>query len=198
VTWYEFLLFVHIAMAAIWVGGGTMLQFVALRTLRAADPVRLADFARDVEWIGNRVLVPASGLAVISGVWLVIDSDVWGFGDDWIVIGLILFAVTFLAGALFFGPEAGRLGKLMDAEGPTSPVVQLRLQRLLALTRADLMVLFLILFDMSTKPKWGDLSLWVAIVGFAILAGILVKNGLSSRLAVAGAEPTYSSSSTSS
>jgi uncharacterized membrane protein len=197
VTWYEFLLFVHIATAAIWVGGGTMLQFVALRTMRASDPVRMADFARDVEWIGNRVLVPASGLAVISGIWMVIDSDFWGFGDDWIVIGLVLFAVTFLAGALFFGPEAGRLGKLIDAEGPTSQVVQMRLQRLLALTRADLMVLFLIIFDMSTKPEWGDLSLWIALAGFAILAGVLVRHGLRSRLAAAGAEPSYSSSSTS-
>jgi hypothetical protein len=44
------------------------------------------------------------------------------------------------------------------------------MQRLIALTRADLMLLFLIIFDMSTKPEWGDLSLWVAIAGFAALA----------------------------
>jgi hypothetical protein len=53
------------------------------------------------------VLIPASALAVVSGVLLVIDSDVWGFGDDWIVLGIVLFAITFLAGALFFGPNRG-------------------------------------------------------------------------------------------
>jgi uncharacterized membrane protein len=197
-TWYEFLLFFHIAMAVIWVGGGTMIQFFALRTLKATDPMRMAEFAGDVESIGNRVFIPASLLAFVSGVWMVIDSDFWGFGDDWIVIALILFAITFLAGALFFGPEAGRIKKQIEAEGPTSPAVQARIQRILALSRADLMVLFLLIFDMSTKPEWGDLSLWVAIAGFAILAGILVKNGLSARLAAASAEPSYSSSSTSS
>jgi hypothetical protein len=87
------------------------------------------------------VLIPASALAVVSGVLLVIDSDVWGFGDDWIVLGIVLFAITFLAGALFFGPESGRLGKLAEAEGPTSPAVLAKLQRVLALTRADLMLL---------------------------------------------------------
>ena len=197
-TWYEFLLFFHVSMAVVWVGGGAMIQFFALRIMKATDPMRMAEFGRDVEWISTRVFIPASLLAVVSGVWLVIDSDFWGFGDDWIVIGLILFAITFLAGAGFFGPESGRLSKLAESEGPTAPVVQHRMQRLIALSRADLMLLFLIIFDMSTKPEWGDLSLWVALAGFAILAGILVRNGLNTRLAAAGAEPSYSSSSTSS
>jgi uncharacterized membrane protein len=197
-TWYEFLLFFHISMVVIWVGGGTMIQLFALRILKATDPMRMAEFGQDVEFISTRAFIPASLLAVVSGVWLVIDSDFWGFGDDWIVIGLILFAITFLAGALFFGPESGRLGKLAETEGPTSPLVQRKLQRLLALSRADLMLLFLIIFDMATKPEWGDLSLWVAIAGFAILAGILVRQGLNARLAGAAAEPSYSSSSTSS
>jgi hypothetical protein len=68
-------------------------------------------------------------------------------------------------------------------------MVQARMQRIIALTRADLMLLFLIIFDMSVKPAWGDLSLWVAIAGFAALAAILVRNGLNARLAGAAAEP---------
>ena len=188
-TWYEFLLFAHISAAVIWVGGGTIAQFFALRAMRASDPVRLAEFGADVEWIANRTLLPSSAIAFVTGIWLVIDSDFLGFGDDWIVIGLILFAITFLAGALYFGPEAGRVGKLADTEGPASPVFQARLQRLLALTRADLMILFLIIFDMATKPEWGDLSLWVAIAGLAALAAILVRNGLKAKVASAAAEP---------
>jgi uncharacterized membrane protein len=186
-SWYEFLLFVHISMAVIWVGGGAMLQVFGLRAMRAPDPMRLVEFGGDVEWIGNRVLVPSSLLAVVSGVWLVIDSDFIGFGDDWIVIGIVLFAITFLAGALFFGPESGRLGKLIEAEGPGSPAVQAKLKRLLALTRADLMLLFLIIFDMSVKPSWSDASLWIAVLAFAALAVLLVRNGLNAQLAAAPA-----------
>jgi uncharacterized membrane protein len=182
-TWYEFLLFFHIAMAVIWVGGGAMMQLFGLRAISATDPMRLVQLGQDIEWISTRVFIPASLLAVVSGVLLVIDSDFWGFGDDWIVIGIVLFAITFLAGALFFGPESGRLGKLTEAEGPTSPLVLAKLRRLLALTRADLMLLFLLIFDMAVKPEWGDASLWIAVLAFAALAALLVRHGLNAQLA---------------
>ncbi|HEU0303372.1 MAG TPA: DUF2269 family protein [Gaiellaceae bacterium] len=182
-TWYEFLLFFHVATAAVWVGGSAMIQLFALRALRAQDPHRMADFAGDVEFVGNRVLVPVSLLAVVSGVLLVIDSDFWGFGDDWITLGLILFAVTFLAGAMFFGPESGRIKKLIAADGPSSPEVQARIRRILALTRADLVLLFLLIFDMAVKPSWDEAWLWVAVAVFAALAALLVRNGLQARLA---------------
>jgi hypothetical protein len=174
-------------MAALWVGGAAMMQFFGLRAMQATDPMRLVDIGQDIEWIGNRVLIPASAPAVVSGVLMVIDSDVWGFGDDWIIIGIVLFAITFLAGALFFGPESGRLGKLAAAEGPTSPAVLAKLQRLLALTRADLMLLFLIIFVISVKPSWSDVSFWLAVLVLAALAALLVWNGLNARLEAAPA-----------
>ena len=43
---------------------------------------------------------PGLLLAVVSGVLLVVDSDFYDFGDDWIVIALVLYATTFLAGLL--------------------------------------------------------------------------------------------------
>jgi uncharacterized membrane protein len=167
-----------------------MMQFFALRAMRASDPMRLAVFGQDVEWIGNRFLTSAAGIAAVSGVLMVIDADFWGFGDDWILIGIGLFAVTFLAGTFFFGPESGRIGRLVESEGPASPVVQARIKRILALSRADLMLLFLIIFDMSVKPSFGDASLWIAILVFAALGAVLVRNGLNTRLAGAPAPAT--------
>ena len=186
-SFYEFLLFVHIAMAAIWAGGAVMIQFFALRILASGEPVRQVALGGDVEWIGNRLLVPASLLAVVSGVLLVIDSEAWGFGDDWIVIGLILFAITFVAGAFFFGPEGKRIGKLAEAEGPTSPVVQARVGRILAFSRPDIVLLFLIIFDMSVKPSFGDPELWIAVAVGAVLAFLLARHGLRTRVRPAAA-----------
>ena len=56
-TWYELFLFVHILMAIVWVGGGVMLQLLALRVLPANDAARTAGFAGDVEQIGTKVFV---------------------------------------------------------------------------------------------------------------------------------------------
>jgi uncharacterized membrane protein len=167
-TFYEFLLFLHIAGAAIWVGGGAMLQFFGLRVLASGDSNRLAEFAGNVEWVGSRFLTSASLLALLSGLGLVWESDFWGFGDDWIVIGLILFAITFLAGAGFFGPESGRIKKLIESEGAAA--AQERVKRLIVLTRIDLMILLLLIFDMTVKPSFDDG--WVLLGAIAIAAAL--------------------------
>jgi hypothetical protein len=101
----------------------------------------------------------------------VIESDFYGFGDDWIVIGLALYAATFLAGLLYLGPEAGRVGKL-QAEG--SPEAGARMQRLVFLARLDLALLFLLIYDMTVKPDFGDTAsiLW-GVLGAAVVAGLV-------------------------
>ena len=180
-SWYAFLLFVHISMAAIWVGGAVMIQFFALRILSSGEPARQVALGGDVEWISNRLIVPASLLAVVSGVLMVVEAEFWSFGDDWIVIGLILFGITFAAGAGFFGPESKRIGKLAEAEGPTSPAVQARIGRILALSRPDIVLLFLLIFDMSVKPSFGVVSLWIALALAAVLAFVLARHGLATR-----------------
>jgi uncharacterized membrane protein len=106
------LLFLHVTVAVIWVGGALMMQFFGVRASMSGDPRRMAALGEDIEWIANRVFIPASLLAFVSGVLLVVESDFYGFGDDWIVMGLVLYATTFFAGLLFLGPESGRIGKL--------------------------------------------------------------------------------------
>jgi uncharacterized membrane protein len=169
-TWYELWLFLHIAAAAIWVGGGTMIQLFALPVLASGDAGRLAEFAQSVERIANRALVPASLGALLTGFALVINGEFVELGDDWIVIGLVLFGITFLAGAAFFGPEAGRIAKQVQAEGAEAAVPRIR--RILVLTRIDLMVLFLIIFDMSVKPSFDDG--WTIVGGLAGAAALAV------------------------
>jgi uncharacterized membrane protein len=170
-SWLEFLLFAHIVMAIAWVGGGLMMQFFGLRAMASGDPERFATFGSDVEWIANRVLVPGSILAFVTGVLLVVESEAYGFGDDWIVIALVLYATTFLAGLIVLGPEAGRLGKLPEG----SPEAVPRRRRLILLSRLDLVLLFLIVYDMAVKPEFGETSLilW-GLAGAAVAAGLLV------------------------
>ncbi len=175
---YEVLLFAHIALATIWLGGVVMMQLFALRALRARAPERLAQVAADVEWISNRVLLPAALGVFLLGLFLVWDGP-WSFGDDWVLIALGLFAVTFLAGAVFFGPESGRIGKLIASEGIESAATQARIRRILALSRADAVVLYLIAYDMVVKPSFDDTGAILLGLGVAaLLAALLVWRGL--------------------
>lgn len=170
-TLYDFLLFLHVAAAVIWVGGSAMFQLMGLRVKAKGDPAELADFAGSVEMIGNRALVPAALTALLAGFALVWESEFWTIGDDWIVIGLILFGITFLTGAAFFGPEFGRIRKLVAAEGIDA--AQARIRRVIVLTRIDLVILFLIIFDMSVKPSFSDgWTITGGLVGAALLAAL--------------------------
>jgi len=174
-TWYQFWKFLHVGFAVTWVGGGAVSQFYALRALRDGSAERIAQFALDVKWVGDRVLVGAALGAFLTGLTLVWNAPFWTIGNDWIVIGLVLFAVTFLTGALFFGPEAGRIAKQLEAEGAASPGAQARIRRLLVLSRVDLVVLFLIVFDMVVKPSFSDgWTIVGALVVAAVVAALLV------------------------
>jgi uncharacterized membrane protein len=170
VSWSELLLFLHISAAVIWIGGGLMMQFFGLRASMSGDPRRLGELGEDIEWIANRVFIPSSLGAFVTGVLLVIESDFYGFGDDWIVIGLLLYATTFLAGLLFLGPESARIGKLM-VEG--SPEVGPRTMRLILLARLDLVLLFLLLYDMAVKPELFDRALLEGLAAAALAAGLI-------------------------
>jgi uncharacterized membrane protein len=177
VSRYDVLLFFHIAMAVIWVGGGLMIQFFGMRATAAGDE-RAAAFLVDVEWIANRFLTTSSALAFASGVFMVVDGP-WSFGDDWIVIGLVLFGITFVAGTAFFGPESKRLANLIAEHGFDSPQAQRRVARLILASRLDLVLLFLILYDMAVKPNFGDAATIVAgLAGAAVAAGLVLWRGL--------------------
>jgi uncharacterized membrane protein len=170
-TWHTFLLFFHVAMAVVWVGGALMMQFFGVRVMSSGDPVRKAAFGPDVKWIADRVFIPGSLLAFVSGVLLVLESDFYGFGDDWIVIGLALYATTFLAGILVLGPEAARVGKLT---GEGSPDAGPRTLRLVFLSRLDLVLLWLIVYGMTVKPDFGDAASILWGVAGAVVAAALV------------------------
>jgi uncharacterized membrane protein len=182
-TWFDLFFYLHISAVAVWLGGAAAIQFFALRALRSDDAVRTANFASDVEWFGTRVLMPSSLVVVVMGVSMVLDSSTIGFGDDWVIIGLVLFAVTFIAGAAFFGPESGRIAKLIETEGPTSPAVGARVRRILALSRADLVLLFLVAFNMVAKPNFSSASLWIAAAVAVVAAVLLVFEGLNAQVA---------------
>ncbi|MGH3045474.1 MAG: DUF2269 family protein [Gaiellaceae bacterium] len=171
-TWYTFLLFVHVSMAIVWLGGALMMQFFALRAI-AAGPERAVAFTGDAEWVGKRVLTGASLLAVISGILLVVEGP-WSFGDDWIVIGLVLFGISFLSGVTFLNPESGRLGKVIAEQGLESPEAQRRMARIILYSRIELVLLFLIVFDMTVKPEVGDTGAVLFGLGAAAAAAALI------------------------
>src|SRR5262245_41145111 len=155
-------------MAVAWVGGALTLIVLGHR-IGSTAPEQMASFGHNIDWVAKRVFIPASLTAVVTGVLMVIDSDFYGFGDDWIVLGLVLYATTFLAGLLFLSPESARIGKLTQEGSPEAPA---RTMRLIFLARRDPTLLFLIIYVMTVKPQFGGEELWIGVVGALVAGGL--------------------------
>src|SRR5687767_9061274 len=94
---YDLYLFLHIAAAVIWVGGGFMIIMMAIQAEKTRDDNRLAVMFVQVGEVVNRVIVPASISVVILGILMIVDGP-WSFSYLWIVLGLIGYLATFVTG----------------------------------------------------------------------------------------------------
>ncbi len=97
---YDWLLFLHALAAMVWVGGGIMLAVAAGRVLRDPAPSAISRFTAGLRVLGPLVLAPATLAVVALGLWLVLETAAWDFGQLWIQLGLALFAAAFLVGAI--------------------------------------------------------------------------------------------------
>lgn len=148
---YNTVVFVHILMAIIWVGGAITLQIYATLATRAG-PQQTADFAKNAEFIGQRIFMPASIILLLVGLWMVFGWDYWSFTDAWVLVGLAGIAFSIIVGAGFVGPESGRVGKLVAEKGMDDPEVATRISRILRISRIELVVLIVVIWDMTYKP----------------------------------------------
>ena len=148
---YELLLSLHILAASVWVGGGVMSHVFAHLAARSQDPARQQAFAADSEWVGGRVFGTAAGLTLLFGIALVINGN-WAFTDAWILIGIAIWLGSMVIGAVFITGEGKRLAAAVEVNGPGSPEAAQRLARITLLSRIDLAILVLAIFDMAIKP----------------------------------------------
>jgi uncharacterized membrane protein len=149
---YDLLKLVHVLAAIIWVGSGVYFQFQATRLRRAGDGSKLAAFALDVEFAGKALLGPASGIVLTFGILMVWYAPQWSLSDAWILIGLGGAIATGITGTFFLGPSAGRIGKVVQAEGLGSPNVAPLIARILTVSRIDQVVLLVVIWAMVFKP----------------------------------------------
>jgi uncharacterized membrane protein len=82
-----------------------MIQAFAFRITRTGDARRQAEFAKDTEVVGMRVFMPSTWLLLLAGIGMMVNLH-WSWGQNWIVLGLIAFAFSFVVGAGFLSPEA--------------------------------------------------------------------------------------------
>src|SRR3954469_20172429 len=177
-TWYTLFKSVHVLAAAVWFGGAMMIQALAFRVTRTGDARRQAEFAKDSEIVGMRVFIPATWLLLLSAIGMMVNIDL-SWGQNWIVFGLIAWAVSFAVGAGFLGPEGGRIAAVIERGGPSSAEAQGRIRRILLISRCELVVLLAVIVNMVVKPVGNAGWFWGLLI--AMLAGIAIVIAVSRR-----------------
>jgi uncharacterized membrane protein len=169
-SYYEILLFLHIAGATIWVGSAFLLQALLYRARTTDDTVLIERISSHTQWLAQRIFIPTSLAVLVLGILLTIEGP-WTFGQLWIVIALAAFAGTFLFGVGVIEPEGKRLHAAAAAHGPEHPETRRHNGRMDAYMKLDLALLFVVVFDMALKPTADDVA--TLVLGGAVLVGTI-------------------------
>jgi hypothetical protein len=105
----EFLLIIHILSAAAWIGGGLLSGFVAPRLARSGIEGAPLAWALVAAEAGMKYFNPAGILTALSGVGLVLTSDIYGWSDTFVSIGLGVAIAAALIGGLAHRPGSVRI-----------------------------------------------------------------------------------------
>ena len=144
--------FFHVVAAIVWLGGGFMLVMVGLRVRSSANPQAIAEIARTIPFIGIRVMGPAWIVLLVTGIWMVLGSSAWSFTQLWVLLGLGLFAVAFLVGAIYMSQAGIRLDRAAKEGAQSAADLPSLLQRWLLGYAVILAVLLVAVGDMVFKP----------------------------------------------
>jgi len=172
-TWYEFLLFVHLAGAIVWLGGAFLFQVYGMIELRTGDTAAIARFAGNAGKIGERLFTPTSLVVVLAGVGLMMNGD-WPWGRLWVIFALVAFTGSFLLGVTTLAPTAKRI----PVVGPETPEGQALIRKIFGLLRIDLMFMFAIVFAMVVKPTSDDVWVVVVVAALLVAGAALVLRGM--------------------
>jgi hypothetical protein len=175
-SYYNVLLFLHIAAAVVWVGGGAALTILGTR-FATVDTTGLEGLFRQSAWLSSRVFTPASLVVLVAGILLVIEGP-WSFSHLWVELGLLGFAASFVTGLFVLLPRAKAIdGMLRGSGGMTAEAVGATRQ-LFVLSRIDYAVLFLVVAAMTLKPSVEDTWTLVAMAAVLVAAIALVARDL--------------------
>ncbi len=149
-TIYELWLFLHLSAAMVWIGGAVAVQVFAALAKASGDPARSAALGKDTGVVARWLFMPASLVVLVSGILLVNEGN-WDWGEWFVVLGLVGWAVVSFTAFGYLSRSLSRVGMRMATEGP-SPELGAEMNRLILLARTLIVVLFVVVLVMVVKP----------------------------------------------
>ena len=144
VTLYHVLLFVHILLGVVWIGG----QIIAAE--RSRDPVRVVDAYVGLAAVNRKLFLIPSWAVTGFGIWLVVETN-RSFTELWIILAMVGSLLAAGVGLVVLAGEGMRISRMVR-EGRDREVVLARIFRLSRLRKVHTLVLVGVLALMIWKP----------------------------------------------
>lgn len=143
----DWLLLIHVVAAGTWLGAGIVLFLLGRYAGQTGSESKII---RIYEWVGPRIGGPITVLIPVTGVWMVLRNDSWGFTDLWVILGLVLFIAMLALALVGHTPNYKRV-RLARENGDVARVVRLA-RRGFALAGVEVAVLLVLFGIMVFKP----------------------------------------------
>jgi len=144
---YDAVVALHV-MAIVVAFGVVFAYPVVLPWLRRSHPGSMA-VAHEVQVrLGRYVITPAATLALLAGVYLASDADLWG--EVWVLVPFVILVAILGVGGAVFAPTERRLAGLA-AGGVDSAEYDATFRRLLGAQTVVAVLVLVAIFLMVTK-----------------------------------------------
>ncbi|MDH3189194.1 MAG: hypothetical protein OEM39_00920 [Acidimicrobiia bacterium] len=111
-AYHDILLVLHISGAGIWLGANFM-QALVPGLIGPTNPAA-ASWFRVTEKLSGRLYIPVGVTVLVTGVLLVLNSDLYGFGSVFVSIGFAAVVIGAVLGSTVFGPKSVAIADAID------------------------------------------------------------------------------------
>ncbi|GMQ84524.1 MAG: hypothetical protein BMS9Abin07_0088 [Acidimicrobiia bacterium] len=143
---HEWLLFIHILSAVVYVGGGVTVTMQATAATGAPSQfLRFADLA-------GRMIGIGAVFTLLTGVALVLESDVWSFTTTFVIIGIGVVTASGAVEGMYSRKKVAAIEAAIEQGGPEAPEVSAGLRQVILVNATVIAFLVLVIWAMVFKP----------------------------------------------
>lgn len=149
---YLWLKFLHVAAVIVWIGGTTVIAALTNRAAGTDDPADIRNAIGVGLYIGPRIVGPASGLALLLGLFAVWAGHL-RILTPWVVWGLLGFLAHVLIGGILLRKNGERIHGLAGAGSVDHVQLKEALGRQRGLAALYLLTMLSVIWAMVMKPQ---------------------------------------------
>lgn len=142
------LLVLHISGAGVWLGAN-VLQAVVPRLIASQGQQAVTGWYRAAAKLSSRVYVPAAVVILITGVFLVLGTDEYGFGTRFVTVGFAMVVVGVVLGVAVFDRGSEQAADAIEARDESR--IKSSISRLNAFGALDTLLILVTITAMVTR-----------------------------------------------